>query len=29
MISFNVELNNKPITGTHEHNILLRITVDS
>lgn len=28
MISFNVELNNKPITDSKEHNLLLRITVN-
>lgn len=28
MISFNIELNNKPITGKREHNLLLRITVN-
>jgi integrase len=28
MISFNVELNSKPITDSNEHNLLLRITVN-
>lgn len=28
MISFNVELNSKPVTGSKEYNILLRITVN-
>jgi len=28
MISFNIELNSKPITGSNEHSLLLRITVN-
>jgi integrase len=28
MISFNIELNSKPITDSNEHNLLLRITVN-
>ena len=28
MASFNIELNNKPIKGSREHNLLLRITVN-
>jgi integrase/recombinase XerD len=28
MISFNIELNSKPLTGKKEHNLLLRITVN-
>ena len=28
MASFNIELNNKPIKGSKEHNLLLRITVN-
>ena len=28
MISFNVELNNKPVSGSNEHTLLLRITVN-
>jgi len=28
MISFNVELNSKPITGSNEHSLLVRITVN-
>jgi integrase/recombinase XerD len=28
MASFNIELNNKPIKGSNEHNLLLRITIN-
>ena len=28
MPSYNIELNNKPISGTKEYTLLLRITVD-
>ena len=28
MISFNIELNSKPIKGSREHKLLLRITVN-
>jgi integrase len=28
MASFNIELNNKPVKGSNEHNLLLRITVN-
>lgn len=28
MASFNIELNNKPIKGSKEHNLLLLITVN-
>ena len=28
MASFNIELKNKPIKGSKEHNLLLRITVN-